>query len=114
MADTAKNAETKLHLPKCTKPTYVSIRSFTNNQQETLSYSPMLRHVQESVKPKKSNPIYVSVRRSATIEEELIKENGNSSLEEIVKVIEGNLLLEKQGNRKELLLIITNFLKQKQ
>ena len=114
MADIAKNAEAKLHLPKCTIPTYVSIRSFNNNHQEILSNSNKLRHVQEDVKSKKNNPIYVSVRRSAAIEEELIKENGNSSLEEIGKVIEGNLLLEKQENRKELLLIITHFLKQKQ
>ena len=96
MVDTAKNAETKLHLPKCTKPTSVSIRSFTNNQPETLSNSNKLRHLQEGVKPKKSNPIYVSVRKNANIEEEQLWENENLSLDEIVKVIEGNILLDKQ------------------
>ena len=69
---------------------------------------------EEEAAPKASKPIYVSIRRSSKVKEELLKSDEKPSIDEIVKIIKGSKILEIKENREELLSIINNFFKYKQ
>ena len=58
--------------------------------------------------PKSNQPIYLSIKRSAKVREEV---DDSASLEAIVEKIKGSKILEDKKNREELLGIINNFLK---
>jgi hypothetical protein len=58
--------------------------------------------------PKSNQPIYLSIRRSAKVREEV---DNSASVEAIVEKIKGSKILKDKKNRKELLEIIKNFLK---
>ena len=104
-------------LPKSTQPTYVSVRSNTNdekkNSKEKEYNTKPTQPISETV-PKTNKPIYVSIRRSSKPKVELVKKDDKPSIEDIINILKESKILDVKENREELLLLINNFIEFKQ